>query len=101
MNSDNEITLTPLDAASIAPMWSTTAEHLTDADEAYLLDTDDAAGKITVLALTDDAWRIFEDRWDDPTAFHETIISAAGVKIISEVARRKSCPTQKERQMPL
>ena len=87
--SEKENLLTPIDAASIAPMWSTTAERLTEADEAYLLDTDDAAGKITVLALVGDTWRIFEDRWDAPTAFHETIISAAGVKVIAELARQK------------
>lgn len=90
MKNDDKALLTQIDVASIAPMWPVLAEHLSATDEAYLLSTDDAAGKITVLAVKNNAWHIMEDMWDAPQGFRETIIDSNGVATISELVRQKS-----------
>ena len=89
MKNENKSALKPIDPASIAAMWPNMAARLTETDEAYLLGTDDAAGKITVLAISGQSWLIIEDMWDNPDGFRETPISSDGVTIIAEIVREK------------
>ena len=89
MKNSEQTAITPIDAAGIAPMWPVLAQHLTNADASYLLSTDDAAGKITVLAIFDKSWHIMEDMWDDPQGFKELIIGEDGAAAIAELVRQK------------
>ena len=74
--------------ADNAAMWPTLAERLEKFSEAYLLSTDDSLGKITVLVVDGENWRIMEDDWADDNGFREIVIKKEGVAAIGKLTNQ-------------